>query len=210
VFAIWIGIRANQARNQKLAVEAILKLGGAVVYDFEPSNEESQRRWEERQSAIAAGQEPRVYEDGPFAPAWLVELFGPDLFSRVVEVQISRSMASAEDLAVICRLPFLRRLALQALPNLTDDGLKHVGQLSQLEALYISDNNLVDHGYTDRGIGHLNRLRSLVELRMDNSHIGDDALQHLRQLTRLEHLSVEGTNVTVAGLKHLSDHVNLR
>jgi hypothetical protein len=64
---------------------------------------------------------------------------------------------------------------------------------------------------------HLVHLESLTELRRlelrkdcKNSHLSDKGLSHLRNLTKLEYLYVDGTEVTDAGLEHLKGLANLR
>ncbi len=41
VFCVWMGITANQARDQKQAVEVVLGLGGTVLYEHEIDGFES-------------------------------------------------------------------------------------------------------------------------------------------------------------------------
>ena len=43
VFAVWLGIKIHQARQQKQAVAAIEKLGGTVYYDYQVTTDS--RAW---------------------------------------------------------------------------------------------------------------------------------------------------------------------
>ncbi len=59
----WLALRMQMVRGQKEAVEAIIKSGGAVDYDYQVFPSQS---------------------SGPPGPAWLQSLLGEDSFARVV------------------------------------------------------------------------------------------------------------------------------
>ena len=67
----WLGIRAREVRQQKAAVEAIQKLGGAVRYDYEIDRDELP-----------------VANPTPNGPAWLRSLLGDDFFRSVYAVSL--------------------------------------------------------------------------------------------------------------------------
>ncbi len=77
------------ARQQRVAVEAIWATEGLVTYDFE-----------ENHSGITSP---------PYWPKWLVDALGVDYFANVVEVEL-RSLDI--DLTVLRPLPKLRRVYL--------------------------------------------------------------------------------------------------
>ena len=66
--AVWLGVVANRAREQREAVKAIEALGGSVCYDWQnkfPPNEE------------------------PGGPVWLRRLTGDDFFQQAHAVSLS-------------------------------------------------------------------------------------------------------------------------
>ena len=98
----WLGWLVRGSRIQREAVAAIVKAGGNVAYDWQWKNS----------GAIQGGT--------PWAPRWLVDMFGVDYFGHVAVV---------------------------ALPSDSDDELSHVGNLGHLQYLVIqSPGILTDAG----------------------------------------------------------------
>ena len=56
---------------------------------------------------------------------------------------------------------------------------------------------------TDAGLQHLKELSQLRELNLDDTKVSDVGLEQLKGLTQLRELRLDGTNVTVAGVKKL-------
>ena len=87
----WVATKMKQAREQKAAVEAILKVSGRITYDYQKDQFDTTSQ--------------------PPEPAWIRKLLGNDLFVNVTKVDLGQSGAS--DL-----LDHLKRLAqLQKLPH---------------------------------------------------------------------------------------------
>jgi Leucine-rich repeat (LRR) protein len=63
---------------------------------------------------------------------------------------------------------------------------------------------------TDDWLGHLQQLSSLRSLDLWNTRVSDVGLQHLEGLSNLQTLYLGATDVTDAGLKHLKGLTNLR
>jgi beta-lactamase regulating signal transducer with metallopeptidase domain len=101
--------------------------------------------------------------------------------------------------------PRLERLFLKE-RQATDDGLRHVNALKELEILYIWDAPLV----TDRGVAHLRGLTKLREIQIFRSQIGDGALEVLAALPNLEMISLQESSFTDEGLKRLGAQSRLR
>jgi len=84
---------------------------------------------------------------------------------------------------------------------ISDSGLSHLSQLTSIRTLDLSGNPSI----TDKGIAPLVYQQSpLVFLSLDNTGIGDGALELLSRLTELQCLYLSETNVTDGGLRHLS------
>jgi hypothetical protein len=78
--------------------------------------------------------------------------------------------------------------------GISDDGLKHLSGLTNLEWLEIDRTRI-----SDDGLKHLSGLTNLVWLALDGTDITDDGLKHLSSLTNLQRLSLCGTQVTDDG-----------
>ena len=117
VASAWLGIKIDQKRKEREAVAAIGKLGGKVAYDYD---------W------IIGGKPP--------GPDWLRHLFGENIFSEVVEVD------------------------LLAASNVTDAELEHLKALTHLQSL-----NLTGARITDAGLANVERLTELQTLVLDQN-----------------------------------------
>ena len=85
VFAIWGGVIANRAREQREATAAIHRIGGHVFYD-----------WQFR-------------DHGNCGPAWLRRLIGDDFFQKAVGVDLGNLPATPES-DIVQVIPHLKRL----------------------------------------------------------------------------------------------------
>ena len=92
----------------------------------------------------------------------------------------------------------------------TDDDLRHVGEIVSLEVLNLSQNQI-----TDAGLSHLRNLKNLRTLNLSHNRLdgqvrlGDAGLAHLTGLVKLRHLELTALRVTTAGLDALRDLQNL-
>lgn len=89
--------------------------------------------------------------------------------------------------------------------NITDAGLVHLKELTNIETLYIWG-----HQVTDAGLVHLKGLTKLQKLSLNRCQLTDAGLVHLKELTNLQVLALSGTLVTDAGLVHLKGLTKLQ
>ncbi len=171
----WLSVKLKAARQQKAAVEAIEKLGGQVVYDYQ--------RDEFDTTSKCPG------------PAWLRKLLGDDLFANVRRVDLTVEITDA-DLETLKRLPQLQELCLGF--SVSDAGLERLKGLAQLQALYLEYANI-----SDAGLKHLSGLSQLQRLSVPGTKVTDAGLRHLKGLAQLRDLNVSGTKVSDAGVKEL-------
>ena len=88
----------------------------------------------------------------------------------------------------------------------TDEGLKALAGLMEMECLFIGG-----LGVTDAGIGCLTGMRYLRELSLFGcSRITDESLRHVAGLRSLERLSISHGRFTMSGLKALNSLTNLQ
>ncbi len=111
---------------------------------------------------------------------------------------------SDEGLAVLDGMAGIWALSVNDCPRITDEGLRHVGKLKELE--FLSLQNCAIRGPGLRGLAGLTKLRKLDLYR---NLIGDEGLRHLKRL-KLEDLNLDSTGITDAGLVYLRGATNLR
>ena len=199
----WFTVKMQQARRQMEAVEALIGLKGhlcSIRYDYMRDSADLIVSARERRYG-AAGQPPD--------PAWLRDLLGIDFFSNVTEVWLTGKITDA-DLAHLKEFPKLRVLFFNEIlensnPQVTDEGLKIVQELTQLEDLGLCSTNI-----TDAGMERIGKLVHLRSLGLQNTRISDAGLRHLQNLSQLQRLRLANTEITDAGLENLKALTNLQ
>jgi hypothetical protein len=223
VGAGWLGKRIEQKRKDRETVEAIVKLGGTVAYDYQTDDLRA---------------EPR-------GPSWLRDVLGENFFSEVDGVWLRNATdvdagvahlkgltqlrvlnlwntkASDVTLLHLKELPELQELNLDG-TNVTDTGLLNLKGLTQLQGLSLARTNVSDTGLAslkgltqlrlliidnttigDAGLESLKGLTQLHTLILVHTQVSDDGLENLKALTQLQELDLSFTNVTDAGVKGL-------
>jgi internalin A len=98
----------------------------------------------------------------------------------------------------------LRKLTLNY-TQMRDEDLQHIGKLTRLEELDLSDSGI------GGGLTHLSSLKELRRLNVaDCFFIKDDQIQQLKQLPKLEHLDVTRSGLTDAGCRTLAEMPQLK
>lgn len=160
LFAVCFAVEARY-RQQAQEVAWIRELGGSVVLE-------------------------------PIAPHWLGNLVGQEHFVRIQSVD----------------LHLTRRYA----KPLTDEDLKRLGRLTNIEGLYLGgyiEQSFFDTRYvsksaiTDAGLEHLQNLTELRQLYLVVPDVTDAGLEHLKGLTNLQELHILSEHVTDAALDDL-------
>jgi hypothetical protein len=134
----WFGMKMREAERQRKAVEAIEKLSGTVVYDYEL--------------------------DKSLNPAWLRELVGEDFFANVhwvIWLSDKWHDHANEVLKHIKVLPNVRELSFHG-KNVTDAGLEKLKGLTGLRPL-----NLCNTQVTVQGIEELRKALPNCRIRWD-------------------------------------------
>ena len=91
-----------------------------------------------------------------------------------------------------------------AMADVTDDGLRPLATLTELESLSMHNG----HKLTDNGLEHLKKLKRLRELSLFNcENISDAGLVHLQNLGALEKLNLRYTRATDRGVERLREHL---
>ena len=164
----WLGMKMREAREQQAAAEAIRSFGGWVEYESE------EEPVADDYPSVAFRLDARFERRGP---AWLCGWLGDDFFVRIIAVN-GESDGVLEHAA---RLPHLCSLS--------------VGPLCRVYG--------ASYPVTDAGMKHLKESSQLRELMLNQTQVTDAGLTHLRGLIQLQHLDLSGTQVTAAGVAEL-------
>jgi len=188
VFGVWLGVKVDQARRQKRAVETLKALGADIRF--------------EHQRVPQGGFDGRIELD---VPTWARELCGDDFFQTVTGVyfwhrgsqdqkQPRPRAIRDEDLECLADLPHLEVLHIDKAP-ITDAGLSHIAHPERLTSVTLSDTRIGD-GFVQRLKG-AERLRALW---IDNTDVTDSGLAELSGVTTIKRLSLLGTKTGDQGL----------
>jgi Leucine-rich repeat (LRR) protein len=188
VSACGLGWVVHQAREQRLAVRAILARGGVVEYDYQ----------------YDAARNRRLPQGKTWRPVWLQKALGDDYFHHVVCVGLDRAPTDV-DLVALAGLKHLKLLYLGG-GGITDDGLKQLKDLTDLRTLILWGNPI-----SGDGLNHLRGLRKLQVLDLGGTQVTDSQLLGLRNLTGLERLDLPNNpQLTGSFLQHVADLPNLK
>jgi len=177
----WIGWKLEKAREQRKAVEAILKEGASVWYDYQMKKETG---------VLIPGAEPP-------GPAWLRKLLGDDVFADVVQVFLRGDNVDSQLKQI---KGFTKMRTLHTYKHVTDAGLEHITGMKELKILSLDGSQI-----TDEGLAHLSGLTELRLLMLSRTQITDAGLRHLNGLTKLTGLHVVDTRVTDDGAIELQE-----
>ncbi len=193
------------ARQQRLAVEAILEGGGRVSYVGADSGGGLTKNTKNPAKHIPAG-------------TWWTKLLGEDPRQRVkfvsvgsvedyplgtLQTVLSRWRDSDDLLQYVSDLRGLETLDAMG-GKVTDAGLAQLGVLPDLKSLHLR------HAYLSReGLSALRRMPKLQTLEMPFCPVSDDVFAEIGQVTTLEHLDMTQAHISGEGLCELTDLTNL-
>ena len=106
---------------------------------------------------------------------------------------------TSESMTAFARFSSLKELSLSRLPELTDSSLRHIVELP-IEKLSLGGCS----GLTLDAMHHLVALRRLKDLNLYRMNIGDEGFKILTNCKTLQSLTLEGGDMTDAGLKMFS------
>ena len=187
----WFATAMKAARRQG-TVEAIRKLGGKVVYDYEME-----------------GTDPLGILSTPSRLAWLRDSLVVDLLADVTRIEPAHHgnddwEIDDSGLKYLKGFTQLQELELGG-TKVTNVGLKHLKGLSNLKFLNLAGTKI--RGF---GLEHLNELDQLRYLDVNWSKVKDAGLKHIKGLTRLEVLILGFNEVSNEGLVHINGLTQLR
>ncbi len=162
----FFGRKAEQVRRQRLAIAAIEKASGGVIWDFE---------WIPY---------PKKASDVARVPTVWRSLLGDDFFDKVVVV----SIAHDAEMEYLKEFPDLKELDIQCSHEISDAGLNRLRDVPQLQVLTVGMCEQI-HGSS---LAKLKCLENLKSLDLTYLELHDDALEHLNALTQLKELNIVG------------------
>jgi len=187
--ALALGWYSNRVWRQRQIVRMIQARGGQLTYDFEKASGRGPPFPQRERSALSH---------------WL----GVDWFHQVVSVDLNGSAPateiSDEELRQVAQLSGLRRLVLRDTTQVTPEGIKHLGQASSLEWLYL-------HRPAIRG-ADLHPLAELKHLNYLKLHtlIGDEGLAELAKFPALVELEMPLDGITSDGAQRLKESKSIK
>ncbi|MCH7725194.1 MAG: hypothetical protein IH991_01745 [Planctomycetes bacterium] len=131
-------------------------------------------------------------------PTWIDELGILPSFENVIGLRITIHANNADAISEIKHFQHLRYLYLSAWHDRADVNIEFVEDLRQLRVFH------PPMGIDDADARNLSNLTALEELRLDHTRLTDDAMVHLRRLTRLKSLTLP-VRLSNKGLQHIGN-----
>ncbi len=188
VVGLLLGWTINRARRQEIAVAAILRLNGDVIFDEDMN----------AQGRYAPRSRP------PQGPLWLRNLIGPEYFRTLRTIWVRRKVGDAE-LSFLNHLTQLRTIHLVG-TNITDDGLTCLRSMPRLWGVDLVRSTRV----TDASAGSISGLTDLKELYLNGTQFTDAGLSCVRGKSKLQTLFLGELKITDAGLENLAGLTDLK
>jgi hypothetical protein len=204
-----------RAERQRHAVEYVSSLGGSVKYQHQMIEDKGY-----------------VPDAAPPAPAWLISVFGVDLFAEIHDVDLcvlrARDQFADDDMRRLHDVSAAKVLAIGYSHSVTDAGLSPIRRFSNLEILTLDELTNTTDGclvhfrplrklqsfsatrlpWTGQGFLNLKHL-PLESVTFTGCALKDESLAHLGAISTLRVLVLENTPITDQGLVHLSRLSNL-
>jgi hypothetical protein len=137
--------------------------------------------------------------ESPWYSSWLHKLFGDeDCYSVTTMVFSGQSYISDIEMKLIGQFEELNQLWFDEHNSITDVGLKHIENLTQLDDLSLPCTKM-----TDNGLLHLRNMKQLQKLSISGTNITDTGLEYIKCLKNLKTVNLSNTNVTDPGIQKL-------
>ena len=138
VLCVWMAVIAKQAQDQRLAVEAILEMGGTVWYEH---GEVRNRDFQSPQFQPPGLGPP----SRPPGPEWLRRIIGNEYFFNVTYAVLNGSGFDDANLEMVSRFSKLNLLQLSD-AQITDAGLVHLRESANLQILILNSTRVTEGG----------------------------------------------------------------
>ena len=164
-----------------------------------------------RETQLAMSLHSLLKRHGSLARALSEKGLEPELDAQGEVIAITDAMMrgnlSDSEFELLTQLKNLRRLILRG-TQLTDKGLAALSGMPQLEGLLIENEDT--HRMSDAALENLRYLPRLKEFSLDDSDASGSGLKHVLHPTLIENLSFDRTPISQAGIEAISGFCNLR
>lgn len=109
------------------------------------------------------------------------------------DLQLGHSLITDASMPMIGKMTKLKTLDLRT--KVTDEGLVHLQNLTNLTWLCLDDNEI-----GDEGMSHVSKLRDLDWLMLENTSVSDQGIEKISALPNLTTLYLSGTKITDEGI----------
>jgi hypothetical protein len=149
-FALYLAHEANRARHQDRVMEIVQRIGGGVMYD--------------NQVRPDGSYDPNAVP--PF-PAWLRTLLGESIFKHAILVVCEgESVPESDFISLVEHMKSLPRLRRIHLSNISNDVLRYVALLDQVNNIHVGGAKI-----DDEGLMHIGNLKQLQFLGLYNTSV---------------------------------------
>jgi hypothetical protein len=176
-FAYVANIRRH-ADRQQIAVRAIANLHGSFYFDCQRT---ADGQWLEQVPTVARW--------------WLNSWLPEEYYRKIVWINLAATSTADDDLQFVAGAPHLEVLFLNH-TQITDHGLKRLGELQNLRQLSLNGAEV-----SDAGLVALARLGRLEVLDLEHTAVSDIGLASLHGLHNLRSLLLRDTRVTGEGVR---------
>ena len=128
----------------------------------------------------------------------------PDGDGTIVEIDLSFSSITDDQLASISAFPEIRELNLTG-TDLHDDAMQSLIGLNKLQSLKLKGTKI-----TSDGLIALSQMTTLILLDASNTDVSDDGLVSAGEWTKLRYLSLNSTGISDAGIMQLQSLQSLK
>lgn len=121
-----------------------------------------------------------------------------DVATGITEFCAESKLFTDRAMASLCTLPDLRSLLLYSAPQITDSGVRHLHQASELRELYLENCQL-----TDKGVDSFLDRSELWSLKLSGTRLSSEGVSKLGQLRELRLLTLNQIQFDGTGLETL-------
>jgi Leucine-rich repeat (LRR) protein len=223
----WLAVEMQKARENADIVESITKLGGKIGYEYDICIDGKLIHFAETYAPAWLRQ---ALGDDFFSDITSIIISGSHANDQNIQklkglkcvrnLELSNTMISDNGLKVIDQMTRLKWLDIHG-NNITDNALINIEALHKLKSLNLSQTKITKDGIkhldglpqlskisffqTNIAGVKLHSLKTLRNLDLRETQIGDSELQYIKGMNQLVKLNLGGNNITDEGLKHLAE-----
>ncbi len=211
IASVGLALVANHAHKRKSAIALIRTNGGTIRFGPEtnPSWYEKILREFFGPETYQPVQHVNMLTDG-FIKREKKEL--PDDFlarlaalPEILSLGLENTIIAEPDWRNISKFPKLQYVLLGH-SNITDDGVKYLSQLPELDTLSMGNTREI----TDAAIPHISKMPKLTNLKLGSTNITDQGLRKLAPVSKLDILELPNLKVTSVGVESLKNIPSLK